>query len=78
MWRISDWSITNRATIAYDERTLIDPDIQKVSAACCPMSSCIPGTANYRRPAGLTSGSKDGSYDTPDEGRPVVGVRRAH
>ena len=52
----------------HDERTLIDPDIQKVSAALLPHEFVHSWNGKYRRPAGLTSDSKDGSYDTPMKG----------
>jgi len=52
----------------HDERTLIDPDIQKVSAALLPHEFVHSWNGKYRRPAGLTSGSRDGSYDTPMQG----------
>ena len=52
----------------HDERTLIDPDIQKVSAALLPHEFVHSWNGKYRRPAGLTSGNKDGSYDTPMQG----------
>jgi len=52
----------------HDERTLIDPDIQKVSAALLPHEFVHSWNGKYRRPAGLTSSNKDGSYDTPMQG----------
>jgi predicted metalloprotease with PDZ domain len=52
----------------HDERTLIDPDIQKVSATLLPHEFVHSWNGKYRRPAGLTSGNKDGGYDTPMQG----------
>jgi predicted metalloprotease with PDZ domain len=52
----------------HDERTLIDPDVQKVSASLLPHEFVHSWNGKYRRPAGLTSGNKDGSYDTPMQG----------
>ena len=34
----------------YDERTLIDPEVQKISATCCRTSSHTPGTASTAGP----------------------------
>ena len=50
------------------ERTLIDADIQKASAFLLPHEFVHSWNGKYRRPSGLTSGSKDGSYDTPMQG----------
>jgi predicted metalloprotease with PDZ domain len=52
----------------HDERTLIDPDIQKVSASLLPHEFVHSWNGKYRRPAGLTSGNRDGSYDAPMQG----------
>jgi predicted metalloprotease with PDZ domain len=50
------------------ERALIDADIQKASAFLLPHEFVHSWNGKYRRPSGLTSGNKDGSYDTPMQG----------
>ena len=52
----------------YDERTLIDPDSQKVSADLLSHEFVHSWNGKFRRPAGLISGSHDGGYDTPMKG----------
>lgn len=52
----------------YNERTLIDPEIQRVSADLLSHEFTHSWNGKYRRPAGLISGNKDGGYDTPMKG----------
>jgi len=52
----------------YDERTLIDPDTQKVSADLLSHEFVHSWNGKFRRPAGLISGNHDGGYDTPMQG----------
>ena len=61
------------------ERTLIEPDRfkrQRLPAAARVRALLERQVPPPRRPA-LRSG-RDGGYDTAHEGRPAVGVRRAH
>jgi predicted metalloprotease with PDZ domain len=51
-----------------DERTLIDPEIQRVEATLLPHEFTHSWNGKYRRPIGLTNGGKDGGYDTPMKG----------
>ncbi len=52
----------------YNERTLIDPDLQKVSADLLSHEFVHSWNGKFRRPAGLVSGTKDGGYDVPMKG----------
>ena len=52
----------------YDERTLIDADVQRVSADLLPHEFVHSWNGKFRRPAGLISGNHDGGYDTPMQG----------
>jgi predicted metalloprotease with PDZ domain len=52
----------------YKERTLIDPDIQRVSASLLSHEFAHSWNGKYRRPAGLLPGGKDGGFDTPMKG----------
>jgi len=52
----------------YNERTLIDPEVQKVSATLLSHEFAHSWNGKYRRPAGLVSGGKDGGYDVPMKG----------
>jgi predicted metalloprotease with PDZ domain len=52
----------------YKERTLIDPELQRVSADLLSHEFTHSWNGKYRRPAGLISGSKDGGYDVPMKG----------
>jgi predicted metalloprotease with PDZ domain len=52
----------------YSERTLIDPDIQKVSADLLSHEFVHSWNGKYRRPSGLISGGHDGGFDTPMKG----------
>jgi predicted metalloprotease with PDZ domain len=52
----------------YNERTLIDPDLQKVSADLLSHEFVHSWNGKFRRPAGLISGAKDGGYDVPMKG----------
>jgi predicted metalloprotease with PDZ domain len=49
----------------YDERTLIDPDTQRVSADLLSHEFVHSWNGKFRRPLGLTSAGHDGGYDTP-------------
>jgi predicted metalloprotease with PDZ domain len=51
-----------------DERTLIDPEIQRVEAALLPHEFTHSWNGKYRRPIGLTNGGRDGGYDMPMKG----------
>src|SRR5262249_47231297 len=50
------------------ERTLIDPELQKISATLLTHEFVHSWNGKYRRPAGLISGNKDGGYDSPMKG----------
>jgi predicted metalloprotease with PDZ domain len=50
------------------ERAVIDEDSRKTSAYLLPHEFVHSWNGKYRRPAGLTSGGKDGGYDTPMKG----------
>ncbi len=52
----------------YGERTLIDPEIQRVAADLLSHEFVHSWNGKYRRPAGLAPGGKDGGYDTPMKG----------
>jgi predicted metalloprotease with PDZ domain len=52
----------------YDERTLIDPEIQRVSADLLAHEFVHSWNGKFRRPSGLLSGNHDGGYDTPMQG----------
>jgi predicted metalloprotease with PDZ domain len=50
------------------ERSLIDPDVLRASAYLLPHEMVHSWNGKYRRPAGLTSGGKDGGYDAAMKG----------
>jgi predicted metalloprotease with PDZ domain len=50
------------------ERTLIDPDLQKVSADLLSHEFVHSWNGKFRRPAGLVPSGKDGGYDAPMKG----------
>jgi predicted metalloprotease with PDZ domain len=50
------------------ERTLIDPELQRVSADLLPHEFVHSWNGKYRRPSGLTSANHDGGYDTAMKG----------
>ena len=52
----------------YAKRTLVDPDIQRISADLLSHEFVHSWNGKFRRPAGLTSGGKDGGYETPMKG----------
>jgi predicted metalloprotease with PDZ domain len=52
----------------YSERTLIDPDLQRVSADLLSHEFVHSWNGKFRRPSGLISGGHDGGYDTPMQG----------
>jgi predicted metalloprotease with PDZ domain len=52
----------------YDERTLIDPDVQRSFAYLLPHEFVHSWNGKFRRPSGLVSGNHDGGYDTPMKG----------
>jgi len=52
----------------YEERTLIDPDLQRLSADLLSHEFVHSWNGKYRRPSGLISGGHDGGYDTPMQG----------
>ena len=52
----------------YDERTLIDPDSQMVSADLLSHEFVHSWNGKFRRPSGLLSGDHDGGYATPMKG----------
>ena len=52
----------------FAERTLIDPDLQRVSADLLSHEFVHSWNGKYRRPGGLISGGHDGGYDTPMQG----------
>jgi predicted metalloprotease with PDZ domain len=52
----------------FEERTLIDPDTQRVSADLLSHEFVHSWNGKFRRPAGLISGNHDGGYDTPMQG----------
>jgi len=52
----------------YSERTLIDPEIQRVAADLLSHEFVHSWNGKFRRPAGLTSDGKDGVYDKPMKG----------
>ncbi len=52
----------------YKERTLIDPDLQRISADLLSHEFVHSWNGKYRRPSGLLAGGKDGGYDTPMKG----------
>ena len=51
-----------------DERTLIDPDTQRVSADLLSHEFVHSWNGKFRRPAGLASDGHDGGYETPMKG----------
>jgi len=51
-----------------DERTLIDSGPRTQSAFLLPHEFTHSWNGKFRRPAGLTSGTEDGAYDTPMKG----------
>ena len=50
------------------ERTLIDPDLERVAATLLTHEFTHSWNGKYRRPSGLVSSGKDGGYDTPMKG----------
>jgi predicted metalloprotease with PDZ domain len=50
------------------ERTLIDPDLQKVSADLLSHEFVHSWNGKFRRPAGLVPSGKDGGHDAPMKG----------
>jgi predicted metalloprotease with PDZ domain len=52
----------------FAERTLIDPDLQRISADLLSHEFVHSWNGKYRRPSGLISGGHDGGYDTPMQG----------
>jgi predicted metalloprotease with PDZ domain len=52
----------------FEERTLIDPDLQRISADLLSHEFVHSWNGKYRRPSGLISGGHDGGYDTPMQG----------
>jgi predicted metalloprotease with PDZ domain len=52
----------------FEERTLIDPDLQRISADLLSHEFVHSWNGKYRRPSGLISGGHDGGYDTPMKG----------
>jgi predicted metalloprotease with PDZ domain len=52
----------------FEERTLIDPDLQRISADLLSHEFVHSWNGKYRRPSGLISGGRDGGYDTPMQG----------
>lgn len=52
----------------FDERTLIDPDTQMISADLLSHEFVHSWNGKFRRPGGLISGNHDGGYDTPMQG----------
>ncbi|HLH43898.1 MAG TPA: hypothetical protein VKV74_12990 [Bryobacteraceae bacterium] len=50
------------------ERTLIDPDLERVAASLLTHEFTHSWNGKYRRPSGLVSSGKDGGYDTPMKG----------
>src|SRR4051794_3259319 len=50
------------------ERTLIDPDLLRVSGYLLPHEFVHSWNGKYQRPAGLTSNGQDGGYDVPMKG----------
>ncbi|HEY1755759.1 MAG TPA: hypothetical protein VGG72_10215 [Bryobacteraceae bacterium] len=52
----------------YNERTLIDPDLQKISADLLTHEFAHSWNGKFRRPLGLTANGKDGGYDVPMKG----------
>ena len=52
----------------YEERTLIDPDLQRISADLLSHEFVHSWNGKYRRPGGLISGGRDGGYETPMQG----------
>jgi predicted metalloprotease with PDZ domain len=52
----------------FAERTLIDPDLQRISADLLSHEFVHSWNGKYRRPGGLISGGQDGGYATPMQG----------
>ena len=52
----------------FAERTLIDADLQRISADLLSHEFVHSWNGKYRRPGGLISGGHDGGYDTPMQG----------
>ena len=52
----------------FEERTLIDPDLQRISADLLSHEFVHSWNGKYRRPSGLISSGHDGGYDTPMQG----------
>ena len=51
-----------------NERTLIDPDLERVAASLLTHEFTHSWNGKYRRPSGLVSNGKDGGYDAPMKG----------
>jgi predicted metalloprotease with PDZ domain len=51
-----------------NERTLIDPEMQRVYSDLLTHEFVHSWNGKFRRPAGLVSGGKDGGYETPMKG----------
>ena len=51
-----------------NERTLIDPDLERVAASLLTNECTHSWNGKYRRPSGLVSNGKDGGYDAPMKG----------
>ncbi len=52
----------------YNERALIDPDIQRIAASLLPHEFVHSWNGKFRRPAGLMANGQDGGYDKPMQG----------
>ena len=52
----------------YDERTLVEPDVQRAAADLLSHEFVHSWNGKFRRPSGLISGGQDGGYDTPMKG----------
>jgi predicted metalloprotease with PDZ domain len=52
----------------FDERTLIDPDLQRISADLLSHEFVHSWNGKYRRPSGLMLNGHDGGYDLPMQG----------
>jgi len=52
----------------FDERTLIDPDLQRISADLLSHEFVHSWNGKFRRPAGLMMNGRDGGYELPMQG----------
>ena len=52
----------------YNERALIDPDLQRTAASLLPHEFVHSWNGKFRRPAGLMTNGHDGGYDAPMQG----------